>query len=109
MLAVGELPKRRRVLMRVEDPEQTVEETLKLLGKQNVGLAPEEWLVVKGGESRDAKCAHFDTLIPERSLEAIKNYNFKPYCGMERASIKLLDKDRNAETRATSEGEGGSE
>jgi hypothetical protein len=81
-LGVDELPKRHRVVVHVEDPEMSVKETLELLDRQNKGLASSEWIVVTGGESRDAKSAHFAALIGDRPLEKLKALNFKPYCNI---------------------------
>jgi hypothetical protein len=55
---VVELPKRHRVVVHVEDPEMSVKETLEPLDRQNKGLAPSEWIVVRGNESRDSTSAH---------------------------------------------------
>jgi hypothetical protein len=96
MRAVGvdELPKRHRVVVHVEDPEMSVKETLELLDRQNKGLATSEWIVVRGSESRDATSAHFAALIGDRPLEELKALNFKPYCGLGRATKKLPAKAR---------------
>ena len=93
-LGVVELPKRHRVVVHVEDPEMSVKETLELLDRQNKGLASSEWIVVRGSESRDATSTHFAALIGDRPLEELKALNFKPYCGLGRATIKLPAKAR---------------
>ena len=71
----------------------TVKEALELLNKQNKDLASHEW-VVRGSESRDAMSAHFTTLICDQPLETLKALNFKPYCGLTRAGVKLPAKAR---------------
>ena len=93
-LGVDELPKRQGVVVHVEDPEMSVKETLELLDRQNKGLASSEWIVVRGSESRDATSTHFAALIGDRPLEELKALNFKPYCGLGRATIKLPAKAR---------------
>ncbi|KYM95555.1 hypothetical protein ALC62_13795 [Cyphomyrmex costatus] len=40
------------------------------------------------------KSAHFAVLIGDRSLEALKTSGFKSFCGLGRATIRLLDKER---------------
>ncbi|KYM96592.1 hypothetical protein ALC62_12719 [Cyphomyrmex costatus] len=61
------------------------------------GLGAREWVVVRRSESRDAKSAHFASLIGDRSLEALKTCGFKPFCGLGRATIRLLDGERKEE------------
>jgi len=107
VLPAGELPKRHRVVVHVEEPDLTAEETVKLLDRQNTGLAAREWVVVRGSESRDAKSAHFAALVSDSSLEALKTCGSKPFCGLGRATVKLLDKERSqgaaTSTRGTDE------
>lgn len=91
VLAAGELPKRHRVVIHVEEPDIEVEEALRLLSQQNTGLATREWVVVRGSRSRDALgCAHFACLIGDSSLGALKNCGLRPFCGLGRASVKVL-------------------
>jgi hypothetical protein len=81
-------------VVHVEDPEISVKETLEPLDRQNKGLASSEWIVVRSSERRDATSAHFAALIGDRPLEELKALNFKPYCGLGRATIKLPVKAR---------------
>jgi hypothetical protein len=67
----------------------SVKETLELPDRQNKGLASSEWIVVRGNESRDSTSAHFTALIGDRPLVELKALNFKPYCGLGWATIKL--------------------
>jgi len=89
VLPADELPKRHRVVVHVEEPDLTAEETVKLLDRQ-----------------RDAKSAHFAALVSDSSLEALKACGSKPFCGLGRATVKLLEKERSqgaaASTRETS-------
>jgi hypothetical protein len=94
-VGVTELPKCHRVVVHVEDPKMSVKETLDLLDRQNKGLASSEWVAVRGSESRDATSAHFAALIGDRPLEELKALNFKPYCGLGQATIKLPAKARS--------------
>jgi hypothetical protein len=93
-VGVDELPKRHRVVVHVEDPKMSVKQILDLLDRQNEGLTSSEWVVVRGSESMDATSAHFAALIGDRPLERLKALNFKPYCGLGQASIKLPAKAR---------------
>jgi hypothetical protein len=81
-------------VVHVEDPKLSVKQILGLLDRQNEGLTSGEWIVVRGSESRDATSAHFAALIGDQSLEGLKALNFKPYCGLGQASIKLPAKAR---------------
>jgi hypothetical protein len=93
-VGIDELPKRHRVVVHVEDPKLSVKQIIDLLDRQNEGLTSGEWIVVRGSESRDATSAHFAALIGDQSLEGLKAFNFKPYCGLGQASIKLPAKAR---------------
>jgi len=97
-LPADELPKRHRVVVHVEEPDLTVEETIKFLDRQNTGLAAREWVVIRGSASRDAKSAHFAALVGDASLEALKTCGWRPFCGLGRATIRRLDKERREET-----------
>ncbi|EFN70505.1 hypothetical protein EAG_05614 [Camponotus floridanus] len=94
VLSVDELPKRHRVMVHVEESDVSAEEALKLLGKQNTGLATNDWIVIKESESRDATNTHFACLIRDPSLETLKACNFKPFCGLGQATVRLLEKER---------------
>ncbi|KYN07985.1 hypothetical protein ALC62_01035 [Cyphomyrmex costatus] len=104
VLPAGELPKRHRVVVHVEESDLAVEEAIKLLDRQNTGLGAREWVVVRGSESRDAKSAHFAALIGDRSLEVLKTCGFKPFCGLGRATVRLLDKERKEGVTAGASG-----
>jgi len=93
-LPADELPKRYRVVVHVEEPDLTVEETIKLLDRQNTGLAAGEWVVIRGSASKDAKSAYFAALVGDASLEALKACGLKPSCRLGRASTRVLDKER---------------
>ncbi|KYN09302.1 hypothetical protein ALC57_18572 [Trachymyrmex cornetzi] len=97
VLSTGELPKRYRVVVHVEEPDLAAEEAMKLLDRQNAGLGAREWVVVNGNESRDAKNAHFAALIGDVSLETLQICGFKPFCGLGRAT-KLLYTEHKAGT-----------
>ena len=90
VLPADELPKRHRVVVHVEEPDLSVKEAISLLDRQNVGLAPGDWVVSGGSESRDASSTHFACLVTSQSLEALKACNFRPFCGSTRATVKLL-------------------
>ncbi|KYM93748.1 hypothetical protein ALC62_15651 [Cyphomyrmex costatus] len=100
VLPAGELPKRHRV----EESDLAVEETIKLLDRQHTGLRAREWIVVRGSASRDAKSAHFAALIGDRSLEVLRTCGFKPFCGLGRATVRLLDKERKKGVTAGASG-----
>jgi len=51
--------------------------------------------VVRESESRDAKSAYFAALVGDSSLEALRACGSKPFCGLGRATVKLLDKERS--------------
>ncbi|KYN05108.1 hypothetical protein ALC62_04003 [Cyphomyrmex costatus] len=104
VLPAGELPKRHRVVVHVEESDLAVEEAIKLLDRQNTGLGAREWVVVRGSESRDAKSAHFAALIGDRSLEVLRTCGFKPFCGLGRATVRLLDKERKEGVTAGASG-----
>ena len=75
----------------------TAQETLKLLDRQNTDLAASEWVVTRGSESRDATSSHFACLVGDSSLDALKACGLKPFCGLGRATVKVLDKERKGE------------
>ena len=92
MLGADELPRRHRVVVHVDDTEITVEEASELLPRQNKDMASHEWVTVRGSESKNAMSAHCAALIGDWPLEALKTLNFKPYCGLGRATVKLPTK-----------------
>jgi len=95
VLPAGELPKRHRVVVHVEEPDLTAEETVKLLDRQNTGLAAREWVVVRGSESRDAKSAHFAALVGDSSLEALRACSSKPFWGtFQNPTLVTLDRSK---------------
>jgi len=100
VLSADELFKRHRVVVHVEESDLAAEETIKLLDRQNTGLAAGEWVVIRESESRDAKSAHFAAFVSKSSLEALKNCGFKPFCGLGRATVKLLA-ERNVSVEGT--------
>ena len=93
-LGIDEAPRRHRVVVHVADPKITAKEALQLLDIQNEGLASDEWVIVRGSESRDAASSHFAALIGDGPLEALKALNFKPYCGLGQATIRVAGKRR---------------
>lgn len=104
VLPVDELPKRHRVVVHVEEPDLSVKGALELLDRQNEGLAPGDWVVSGGSESRDAMSTHFACLVAAQLLEALKACNFRPFCGSTRATVKLLEREhrevsQDAETK----------
>lgn len=103
VLPFDELPKRHRVVVHVEEPDVSVEEVLRLLGKQNMGLATNHWIVIRGSESRDATSTHFACLVGDSSLEVLKTCNFKPFCGLGRAAIRWLEKERKKDFESVKE------
>jgi hypothetical protein len=101
VIPADELPERHRVVIHVEEPDVTTREILTLLGQQNEGLATSDWVVTRGSKSKDAKSAHFTCLIDDRSMEALKTLNFRPFCGLGQASIKVFGKDRKGGDKVT--------
>lgn len=85
-----EFPKRHLVIVHVGDPDQSID----FLDRQNVGLAAREWWIRKGSDSRDSQRSHFAALIPDQSLVKLKACNFKSHCGLSRALIKPLVKEK---------------
>ncbi|KYQ59906.1 hypothetical protein ALC60_01001, partial [Trachymyrmex zeteki] len=61
--------------------------------RQNASLGAREWVVMRGSESRNAKSVHFAALIGKAFLKALKICSFKPFCGLGRTSVKVLDKE----------------
>lgn len=107
VLPIEELPKRHRLIVHVEEPDLTAQEALKLLDRQNTGLAASEWVVTRGSESRDATSSHFACLVGDSSLEALKTCGLKPFCGLGRATVKVLGRERKGEARVEVAGVGG--
>lgn len=95
VLPLEALPKRHRVVVHVEEPDVTVEEAIKLLDRQNEGLEASGWIVARGSGSRDASSAHFACLIGDSSLEALKKTGLRPFCGLGRATVRLLARDKD--------------
>jgi hypothetical protein len=98
VMPIDELPERHRVIIHVEEPDVTTGEVLSLLGRQNKGLTTSNWVVTRGSESRDA---HFACFVGDRSLEALKKLNFRPFCGLGRATVRVLGKDRKGGKKVT--------
>ena len=94
---LDELPRRHRVVVHVEDPRMPVKEAIELLDRQNEGLQAADWVVARGSESRDATSTHFAALIGEGALSALKALNFKLFCGLSQATIRLPGGDRRGE------------
>ncbi|XP_039310101.1 uncharacterized protein LOC105203618 [Solenopsis invicta] len=101
VLPADELPKRHWIVVHSEESDLTAEEVIKLLDKQNVGLVAKEWIIVKGSESKSVKSTHFAALITDLSLEGLKACGYKPFCGLGRATVKLLEKGRGEGTEQT--------
>ncbi|XP_067212043.1 uncharacterized protein [Linepithema humile] len=96
MLPAEDMVKRHRVVVRVTDPEISADEVLKLFDRQNEGLGAKGWIVSKNSERRDALRTHFIASISNSSVEVLKALNFKPYCGVVRATVKLLREENNS-------------
>lgn len=103
VLPLDELPKRHRVVVHVEEPDVSAEEVLRLLCKQNADLATSDWIVIRGSKSRDATNTHFACLVRDSSLEALKACNFRPFCGLGRATVKLLEKEHKRDSESVKE------
>jgi len=95
------------VVVHVEKPDLSAEEALRLLGRQNAGLATGDWIVTRGSVSMDATSTHFACLIGDQSLDALKSCNFRPSCSLGWASVRLLERecDRKPETVEETPGE----
>jgi len=87
----------------VEESDLTAKETIRFLNRQNTGLTAGEWVVVKESVSKDAKSAYFAALVGDNSLETLKNNGFKPFCRLDWAIIKLLDKERSKDAEKTAQ------
>ncbi|EFN63407.1 hypothetical protein EAG_12816 [Camponotus floridanus] len=68
VVPVDELPRCHRVVIHMDEPDLSAEETLKLLGRQNTGLTTEDWIVTRGSVSRDAT---FACLIDGQFLDVL--------------------------------------
>jgi len=90
VVPVEELPKRHRVVVHVEEPDLSAEEALRLLGRQNTGLATGDWIVTRGSVSRDAMTT---CLVGDQSLDALKSCNFRPHCSFGRTFVRLLERE----------------
>ena len=85
----------RKVTAACAEVDQTLSSrALELLERQNKDLVSHEWVIMRVSESRDATSADSAALIGNRPLEALKALNFKPYCRLSRATIKLPIKSR---------------
>ena len=91
---VDKLPKCHRVVVHIEDAEMTAKEALKLLNREDKGLASCEWVVMIGSESRESMSSRSAALIGNQPLKAIKALNFKPYCELSWVTVKLPAKER---------------
>lgn len=103
VLPLNELPKRYRVVVHVEEPDVSAEEALRLLCKQNAGLATSDWIVIRESKSKNATNTHFICLVRDPSLEALKTCNFRPFCGLGRAIVKLLEKECKRDSESVKE------
>lgn len=56
-----------------------------------------DWVIAKGSESRDATSTHFAALVGDGALRALKALNFKPYCGLGQATVRLPAGDGSKE------------
>ncbi|XP_077270928.1 uncharacterized protein LOC143902091 [Temnothorax americanus] len=70
----------------------------------NKGLQAADWVVARGSESRDATSTHFAALIGEGTLSALKALNFKPFCGLSQATVRLPGGDRRGELERKEDG-----
>ncbi|XP_043273933.1 uncharacterized protein [Venturia canescens] len=102
VLLPEEFQKRYQVVVHVKEADISTEEAIKLLDRQNVGLGTDDWAVVKDSESRDASSTHFACFIGGKSLEALRKCDFRPFCGLSRASIRLVDKDKDRAEKSNS-------
>lgn len=88
-LPADELFKRHRIVVHVRDPKMSIKETLKFLDRQNKGLAASEWIVARGSESKNAASSPFFAFVGDRTLEVLKDLNFKPFCGLGQATVEV--------------------
>jgi len=96
------------VVVHVKKPDLTCdEEALRLLGRQNTGLATGDWIVTRESVSRDATSTHFVCLIEDQSLDSLESSNFRPCCNLGRASVRLLEREcgrKSESVEGTTEG-----
>jgi len=102
VVPVEELLKRHRVV-HVKEPDLSAEEALRLLGRQNTGLATGDWIVTRGSVSRDATSTHFACLVGDQSLDALKSCNFRPCCSLGRASVRLPERECGRKSESVEE------
>lgn len=92
VLRIDELPKRHRVMVHVENPKMPIKDILELLDRQNSGLE-NNWIIVKDSENRDATSTYFAALIRDGTLRVLRTLNFKPFCGLGQATVRLVEED----------------
>ncbi|XP_015127907.1 uncharacterized protein LOC107048951 isoform X3 [Diachasma alloeum] len=100
VVSLSELTKKHSIVVYVEDPEITSQEALCFLEKQNKGLMASKWVVVRGSETKDAKNSNFVALIDHSALAGLKACNFRPHCGLQKATVRELGQDRSGEKKA---------
>lgn len=90
ILDIDELSKGHLATVHVNDSEITIKDVLFLLENQNEGLVTNDWIIF-GSENRDAK-SPFIVYFRDTSLEVLKALEFRPFCGLGRAVIKLRER-----------------
>lgn len=91
VLDIDKLSKYHRAIIYVGDSAIT-KDLLFFLERQNEGLVTDDWIFFPGNESRDVK-NRFVVYFGDTSLEVLKRLEFRPFCGLERAVIKLINKE----------------
>jgi len=62
-----------------------------------------DWVVVKSSEKRDAKSTHFATLVKDETLRALETLEYKPFCGVSQATVRLIGGGHREEDRRSDE------
>lgn len=101
ILDIDKLSKYHRAIIYVNESMIT-KDLLYFLEKQNEGLVTNDWIFFPGNESRDAK-NRFVVYFGDSSLEVLKALEFRPFCGLERAVIKLINKEIKKEINEETE------
>lgn len=95
MLPVAEFPRLHRVAMHAKNPS-FLAKILDFLDRQNPGLRARDWIVTRGTGKRDRTHAYFSGQIEDSSLRVLTDRNFKSFCGLCCAFVRLLDKETAA-------------
>lgn len=99
VIPFNESTKRTRVVVHVNNTDQTIEEIIDLFDKQNAELGAKDWIVDKNSLSRDESSTHFCALISNLGLKPLEDCGLRPFCGVSRASVKIIGKSSGGRSK----------